>query len=97
MEEWNGVPLIWDLGLQAPDIQVYTDASGNWGCRVFLDPKWFHLEWFSRLRSLSIRVKEMCPVVLAAATFRQGWKGKVVQFVVDNEAVVEVIKATDSK
>ena len=97
MEEWNGVSLLWDLGLQAPDIQVYTDASGNWGCRVFLDPKWFHLEWSSRLRPLSIAVKEMCPVVLAAATFGQGWKGKVVQFVVDNEAVVEVIKATYSK
>ena len=36
-------------------------------------------------------------MVLAAATFRQGWKGKVVQLVVDNEAVVEVIKATYSK
>ena len=31
MEEWNGLFLLWDLGLQAPDIQVYTDASGNWG------------------------------------------------------------------
>ena len=97
MEEWNGVSLLWDLGLQAPDIQVYTDASGNWGCGVFLDPKWFHLEWSSRLHPLSIAVKEMCPVVLAAATFGQEWKGKVVQFVVDNEAVVEVIKATYSK
>ena len=76
IEEWNGVSLLWDLGLQAPDIQVYTDASGNWGCGVFLDPKWFHLEWSSRLRPLSIPVKEMCPMVLAAATFGQEWKGK---------------------
>ena len=83
MEEWNGVSLLWDLGLQVPNVQVYTDASGNWGCRAFLDRMWFHLEWLTRLRPLSIAVKEMCPVVLAAATFGQRWAGKVVQFVVD--------------
>ena len=26
MEEWNGVSLLWDLGLQVPNLQVYTDA-----------------------------------------------------------------------
>ena len=34
---------------------------------------------------------------MAAATFGHQWAGKVVQFVVDNEAVVEVIRATYSK
>ena len=97
MEEWNGVSLLWDLGLQVPNVQVYTDASGNWGCGAFLDRMWFHLEWSTRLRPLSIAVKEVCPVVFAAATFGQRWARKVVQFVVDNEAVVEVIKATYSK
>ena len=90
MEDWNGVSLLWDIGLQDPNIQVYTDASGNWGCGVFLEPKWFHIEWLSRLHPLSIAVKEV-------AMFRQGWKGKVVQFVVYNEAVVEVVKVTYNK
>ena len=58
---------------------------------AFLDPMWFHLEWSTRLCPLSIAVKEMCPVILAAATFGQRWAGRVVWFVVDNEAVVEVI------
>lgn len=97
MEEWNGVSLLWDLGLQQPNLQVYSDASGSWGCGAFLDPLWFHIEWPARLQPLSIAVKELCPVVLAAAIFGQRWAGKVVQFVVDNEAVVEVIKATYSK
>ena len=97
VEEWNGVSLLWDLGLQKPNLEVYTDASGTWGCGAFLDPMWFHLEWSDRLRPLSIAVKEMFPVVLAAATFGDQWAGKVVQFVVDNMAVVEVIKATYSK
>ena len=38
MEEWNGVYLLWDLGLQVPNLQVHTDVSDTWGCGVFLDP-----------------------------------------------------------
>ena len=55
------------------------------------------MEWPPRLRPRSVTVKEMCPVVMAAATFGQQLTGKVVQFLVDNEAVVEVIRATYSK
>ena len=46
---------------------------------------------------MSVAVKELISVVLAAATFGHPWSGKVVEFVVDNAAVVEVIKATYSK
>ena len=97
MEEWNGVSLLWDLGLQVPNLQVFTDTSGTWGCGAFLDPLWFYVEWPPRLSPRSIGVKEMCPVVMVAATFGQQWAKKVFQFVVNNEAVVEVIRATYSK
>ena len=73
------------------------DASGTWECGAFLDPMWFQLEWSDRLQPLSIAVKEMFPVALAAAMFGHQWAGKVVQFVVDNMAVVEVVTATCSK
>ena len=43
---------------------------------------------------LSIEVKELIPVVLAAALFGHQWVGKVVQFVVDNKAVMDVLNAT---
>ena len=49
-----------------------------------VDPMWFHLEWSDRLQPLSIAVKEIVPVVLAAATFDHQWAGKVIQFVIDN-------------
>ena len=39
-------------------------------------------------------MKELIPVVLAAALFGHQWVGKVVQFVVDNKAVVDVLNAT---
>ena len=97
MEEWNGVSLLWDLGLQKPNLEVYTDVSGMWECGALLVPMWFHLEWSDRLCPLSIAMKEMFPVVMAAATFGDQWAGKVVQFVVNNIATVEVIKATYSK
>ena len=36
-----------------------------------------------------IAIKELIPVVLAAATFGNQWSDKVAQFVVDNSAVVK--------
>ena len=50
-----------------------------------------------RLSQLSIAVKELIPVVLAAATFGRIWPGKIVQFVVDNKAVVSVLNSIYSK
>ena len=41
--------------------------------------------------------KELIPVVLTAAMFGYEWLGKVVQFVADNSAVVEVVKSTYCK
>ena len=77
--------------------QVYSDASGSWGCGAYQDPYWFQLEWSPRLLQLPIAVKQLIPVVLAAATFGHRWSGKVVKFAMDNAAVVEVIKVTYSK
>ena len=50
-----------------------------------------------KFQHLSIALKELIPVVLAAVTFSYQWSGKVVQFVVNNSAVVEVVKSTYSK
>ena len=39
----------------------------------------------------------MVPVIIAAACFGHEWSGKVIEFVVDNEAVIAVLKATYSR
>ena len=57
-------------------------------------PQWLQLRWNPCLYHLSITVKELISVVLAAALFGHQWVGRVVQFVVDNKAVVDVLKAT---
>ena len=97
VERWNGISLLWDLGMVDAHEQVYSDASGSWGCGAYQDPYWFQLEWSPRLLQLPIAVKQLIPVVLAAATFGHRWSGKGVKFVMDNAAVVEVIKVTYSK
>ena len=98
VEQWNGVFLLWDIRLHNSDLMVYSDASGSWGCGAFYaEHHWFQLEWPPRLSSLSIAVKEMLPVIIAAACFGREWSGKVIEFVVDNEAAVEVLKATYSR
>ena len=74
-----------------------SDASGSWGYGAIQDNSWLQLCWSPRLSHFSIAVKEMIPVVLAAAVFGPNWSGKVVQFVVDNEAVVSVLNSTSSK
>ena len=51
----------------------------------------------SRLQPLSIAIKELIPVVLAAATWGSHWSGKIVLFRVDNMAVVEAINTVFCK
>ena len=59
---------------------------------------WFQLQWSVGLNPISIAVKEVLPVALAAAMFGHLRMGKVIviQSVVDNMAVVDVIKASHS-
>lgn len=51
VEQWNGISLLWDIGLHVPDVMVYLDASGSWGCRAFYKCHWFQLEWHGPVNS----------------------------------------------
>ena len=97
VEHWNGISLLWNSRKLSPDITVSTDASGSWGCGVCWGTHWLQLKWPSRIKDLPIAVKELIPVVLAAAIFGPQWSGKVIQFKIDNAAVVQVIEATYAK
>ena len=95
--EWNSVSMLWDLHRLTPNVHLFSDASGSWGCGAFWGSQWFHLQWPTSLQLLPIAIKELVPVVIAAAIFGQQWHGKLVQFTVDNMAVVHVLKATYCK
>jgi len=40
VEQWNGISLLWDLGLQKPSIIVHSDASGSWRCGAYSQSSW---------------------------------------------------------
>ena len=45
MQQWNGVSLLWNCGKQEADEEVYTDASGSWGCGGHWRTHWFSIPW----------------------------------------------------
>ena len=96
-EQWNGISMMWVASCTSPEVRVVSDASGHWGCGVYCLPKWMTLQWTPCLQGKSIQVKELIPVVLAAGVWGRGWTGKVVEFVVDNQAVVAVLQSGYSK
>ena len=62
-----------------PDIVVLSDASGNYGCGAFSGSRWFKFGWVPGMEELHITIKELIPIVFAAAIWGDQWVGKSVQ------------------
>ena len=45
VDNWNGLSLLWSVGLCSPDIMVVSDASGSWGCGAYYSSFWFTIKW----------------------------------------------------
>ena len=97
VERWNGLSIAWDLKQRSLDFTVFSDASGLWGCGAYSASHWFQLEWPPQVTELPIATKELFLVVIAAALFGKLWSGHLVEFKVDNLAIVQVIQATYCK
>lgn len=97
LKEWNGLSLMRAVGKQLADVEVFSDASGSWGCGAYSGSQWFQLAWSSSAAKYQIAVKELLPVVLAAAVWGKDWKGLDVTCHSDNQAVVAVIRSRTSK
>ena len=89
--------LAWNLRCCTPDVTVFSDVSGLWGCGAYTDSNWFQLRRSLNHQFLSMTAKELISVVAAAAVFGRQWAGKLVHFTVGNLATVQVISATYSK
>ncbi len=76
-----------------PDVQLWSDASGSWGCGAFWNGQWSQVGWdqFPAFARQSIAVKELLPIVLAGAIWGSQWQGMSVRCNCDNEAAVAVI------
>ena len=97
VDNWNGLSILWSVGICTPSIIVISDASGSWGCGGFYSSFWFNMKWPPQAQEFSIAIKELFSVVIAAAIYGKYWSGQLVQFSVDNAAVVHVLQATYSR
>lgn len=88
-EGWNGISMVPSLGEVSHTF--YSDASGSWGCGAAWGSLWFQQRWPELWLDVNIAVKELVPVVLAAAIWGATWSGGRVRVRCDNEAVVYAI------
>ena len=85
---WNGT---------TPSTTLFTDVSGSWGCGAFWNQRWLQFHWSESAAPLPISVKEMLPIIMAAATWGVQWRGQCVACYCDNQAVVATLASRSSK
>ena len=95
LQVWNGVAL---FPPGAPSVHMFSDASGSFGCGAF-DPGrgWFSLRWPQQWSDVDIAVKELVPLVIAAALWGSRWRGCHVLFHVDNMAVTTSVQKLNAR
>ena len=94
LEAWNGIGIVQHQVEGPTNINVYTDASGGWGCGAWYGNQWLQLAWPKcKVEEWLIAVKEIIPIVLAGFLWGERWRGKLVLAHYDNLAVVQVVNA----
>ena len=73
LETWNGIGIL--PNNEMGHIDLFTDASGKWGCAGVWDTMWFHWKWSEKAREWHIAPKELLPVVLACIMWGKEWWG----------------------
>lgn len=85
------------VGTRHPDIHLYSDASGSFGCGAWWNRVWLQASWSGHMLEWSIAQKELLPIVLAAMVWGREWSGQSVPAHCNNEAVVVVVNLGYSK
>ncbi len=91
--QWNGTSMLYTYNLQRPQLHIYSDASGSWGCAALTGAVWFQLQWPPSARDGHISAKEMIPIVIAALLWGKEWQGLSIRFHSDNTAVVALLNS----
>ena len=97
LEQWNGVSLLAAHIYRPPDAELYTDASGNWGCGGTDGIHWFQCAWEENWQGVNIATKELVPIILAVGVWGSRWGTRHVLVHSDNMAVVEILKSRTSR
>ena len=73
---WNGVSLLRASGIGSPrpGVDVWSDASGGWGCRVLWQGQWFRVAWGSLpIAGAGIAPRELFPIIVASMVWGRLW------------------------
>jgi hypothetical protein len=94
-ERWNRRSIL----VKPASVTVTSDSSGSWGCGAFLDKgeAWFQWQWPPEAASKQIAVKELFPILIAAACWGSTWREKTICCRCDNMAVVRVVTSRYSR
>ena len=77
LQQWNGTMFF--PRSPDPNVHVVSDASGSFGCgAILLHLQWLQVEWPSSWSNVDISVKELVPIVVAAAVWGRLWHRKQV-------------------
>lgn len=95
LQSWSGSSF---FPPHEPSFHVYSDASGGFGYGAFVGGLgWFQGLWPGGWENIDISVKELVPVVIAAALWGKHWTSKHVCFHSDNMAVVAILASRTAK
>ena len=95
---WNGKQKILDPHVTlAPDIQLYTDASGQSGFGIYFDGRWIAQKWPPAVSDYSIQFKELFPIYLACYIWASEFNQKRLLFHCDNQTVTDIWQSGTSK
>ena len=91
---WNGISMMQREGLLSPGVEIWSDASGSWGCGAHWGVQWLQVAWndWPAFSSSSIAAKELLPIIVAAAIWGPAWEGSTVLCHCDNQSVVAAIR-----
>jgi hypothetical protein len=79
-----------------PEVTMFSDASGSWGCGAIWDKHWLQWEWEGAWAGQQITVKELA-IVAVCAVWGEAWQNKQLLFMCDNMAVLQVISKFSSR
>ena len=96
LQDWHGASFI--IPNDSLSLHIHTDASGTFGGGALSsDGRWLQVQWPESWSEVDISIKEMVPIVVAAAMWGRSWHQHRVFFHSDNAAVVAIIQKRSAK
>ena len=103
LKDFNGISYMLDSEfVSSASLKLETDSAGgaNLGCGVYFNGQWCFLPWPEKWADTDIlrdiTYLEMIPIALAVYLWKHNFKGKRLQFSIDNMSVVSIINKKTS-